>query len=167
MLDSLAKLQMIISHSTEAKFATTNPNTSPFYNVGVGVELKLFSKEELNILAQKHHLLINSNDLDIMISYIGGHPYLSRLTFYSILTDNKTLVDMFNVDNEIFSHHLRRYLWKLNKDDKYKQILKYILDGYRCKKVDDRECYILESIGLIKEEKFICKLYEDFFREKL
>ena len=164
---SLNKLQIIISHSTEAKFATTNSNTSPFYNVGVGVELKPFSQEEFLSLAKKHNFNISNYSLSRVVEYIGGHPYLSRLTLYSMLNNKENLDDILTIDNELFSHHLRRYIWKLNNNEKYKKILKYILNNYKCKKVDDRECYVLESIGLIKHEKFTCKLYEDFFRDKL
>jgi len=160
---SLKNLKMIISHSTEAKLATTDLNKSPFDNIGVDVELKLFSKEELNQLIARYNFSLSDNELNNIINYIGGHPYLSRLTFYSILKNREPLNNILKQENKLFKDHMRRYLWEINKNEKYKDILKYILDNNNCKKIDSQECYILESIGLIKKDEFVCKLYKDFF----
>lgn len=165
------KLKIILSHSTDAQLGTKNINLSPFYNVGMGVELKPFQKDEIAFLSQKHGLNLTNTELDRFISFSGGHPFLSRKILFSMIKDKRNLYEILNVNDVIFEDHMRRYLWVLNKNKDYREILKTILNDRKCKD-DDLKCYILESTGLIKntltqKPEFSCELYREFFYKHL
>ena len=164
------KLKIILSHSTDATLATKYAKNSPFNNVGFGVELKSFSSYEVDVLLQKHNIELDSLNLDKLVSFIGGHPYLSRLTLYHISKKNKPL--QFILDSNVYKDHMQQYMNKLNENDEYKQILKNILNEEKCRKIDNGKCFILESFGLIKniftdKVEFRCELYKEFFNRYL
>jgi serine/threonine-protein kinase len=164
------KLNIILSHSTDASFATKYITNSPFHNVGFGVVLKSFTREEINILSKRHNISLNNRSLNKFINLIGGHPFLSRLTLYHMSKKRKSLRYVLN--SNIYKGHMQRYMWKINEEKEYKQILKDIADNLYCKKIKNKKCFILESFGLIKDIStdrvdFTCKLYRDFFKKNL
>jgi len=163
------KLKIILTHSTDATLATKYASNSPFNNVGFGVTLKPFDKYEIKDLSIRHRHKLTNEELDEFIDYIGGHPYLARLTLYFMQKMKQSLHDILK--SNVYTDHLQVYIWKLHKNEEYTLILKSILNNDRCKRIDNEKCFVLESFGLIKNistnVEFTCKLYEDFFRKNL
>ena len=165
-------LKILLSHSTEPLLGITSINQSPFHNVGLGVNLKAFTKEELTDLIHRHGLKFTDVELEKFKSFIGGHPYLSRKILYNMLSEKHSFAKIMedaHGDESIFNDHMRRYLWILKENTKLIELLKAILKGHSCD--DDASCYILEATGLIKnvinQPKFACELYQEFFYRKL
>jgi len=166
------KLKILLSHSTEPLLGITSINQSPFHNVGLGIELKPFTKKELQELAYKHNIILTDNELEKFINFIGGHPFLSRKLLYTIVNEKCSLDEIIlnaHSKDSIFNDHMRRYLWILKDNDKLTNLLKEILSGNNCN--DDASCYILEATGLIhnalNQAQFSCELYREFFSRKL
>jgi hypothetical protein len=172
-VDSLwEKLKIILSHSTEPLLGVTSINQSPFHNVGLGIELKPFTEKEIAELASRHRIVLSNNELEKFMSFIGGHPFLSRKVLFTMVDEKKSfqeIVSQSQKKESIFSDHMRRYLWILKDNKKLMNILKLILKEERCD--DDSGCYILESTGLIQDTlnrpKFSCELYRDFFSKQI
>jgi len=161
------KMKIILSHSTEPLLGTEDLNQSPFHNVGLGIELQPFRKEEMKTLALRHGIELK-DELDTIMELIGGHPYLSRVVLYNMVEERISLRDIIQnayTQKSIFLDHLKRYLWIINENQRLKNSIKEIIKGNSCK--DDYSCYTLEATGLIKNRldrpEFSCKLYRDFF----
>jgi hypothetical protein len=166
------KLKILLSHSTEPLLGITSINQSPFHNVGLGIELKPFTRKELKELSTRHGLTLKDDELDGFENFIGGHPYLSRKVLYAMVNDNESFSNIrenADTDKSIFNDHMRRYLWILRDNERLTEILQAILKGNHCD--DDTSCYILEATGLIKntmnKPQFSCELYQEFFSKKL
>jgi len=166
------KLKIILSHSTEPLLGISNINQSPFHNVGVGIEIQPFNKREIDTLAKRYNIFLNKNELNDIKEFLGGHPYLTQQTLYTMTMENKSLSDIIkesNHRNSIFKKHMQHYLLKVKDNPKLIAVLKDIIQNKRT--IDDKSCYILEATGLIRDFngkfQFSCKLYHDFFNRKL
>lgn len=165
-------LKILLSHSTEPLLGITSINQSPFHNVGLGIELKPFTKEEIKDLATRHSIYLNNKELEEFMSFIGGHPFLSRKVLFTMIDEKQSFTEIVAKaqDKEsIFSDHMRRYLWILKDNKKLLDLVEAILRGERCD--DDSTCYILEATGLIRDTlnkpEFSCELYREFFSNNL
>ncbi len=165
-------LKILLSHSTEPLLGVTSINQSPFHNVGLGVELKDFNRDEVEDLAKQHNVSLNDNELEKFISFIGGHPFLSRKVLYTMVNEKQSFTQIVSnayKSKSIFSDHMRRYLWILKENEKLIEVLRAILNEEDCE--DDASCYILEATGLIKnlldKPIFSCELYREFFSRNL
>lgn len=166
--DSLwEKMKIILSHSTEPLLGVTDLNQSPFHNVGLGVELKPFNKEEIRELSIRHGIELEE---DKLIELIGGHPYLSRLVMFTMINEEQSFDTILkNAYNEksIFLDHIKRYVWIINGNQRLKNTIRELLKNNKCK--DEYSCYTLEATGLIRNQfgrpVFSCELYRNFFKK--
>jgi len=165
-------LKLVLAHSTEPLLGLTTLDQSPFDNVGLGVELSAFNKQETKNLALGHGIELSDLELEELFMFIGGHPMLTRNVLYTMFKENKGLEEIIKSaysHKNIFYDHLRRYLWIIEKNQKLELFLKEILTG----KVpyDDISSYILEATGLVIKRNnkisFACELYRVFFKEHL
>ncbi|CAA6803387.1 MAG: TIR protein [uncultured Sulfurovum sp.] len=165
-------LKILLSHSTEPLLGITSINQSPFHNVGLGIELQAFNKDEVKELAERHSLVLSDYELNEFMSFIGGHPFLSRKVLFTMVDEKQSfsqIVSNAYKEGSIFSDHMRRYLWILKENKKLVELLQSILNGESCN--EDASCYILEATGLIKnvlnKPIFSCELYREFFSKNL
>lgn len=158
------KLKIVLSHSTEPLLGTTSLNQSPFHNVGLGLTLQPFSFDEISSLVTIHNLALQKEDINKLIDYIGGHPYLIRKVLYEMATENIDLIEA--LDTKRFETHLRRYLMVFEANPQLIETVQKVILG-DCPSV--KRCYILESTGFITNSmdniQFSCKLYNDFFNK--
>jgi len=166
------KLKIILSHSTEPLLGISNINQSPFHNVGVGIEIQPFNKKEIDTLAKKYNIFLKDDELNIIKEFLGGHPYLTQQTFFTMAMENKSLSNIIQESdnrNSIFKKHMQHYLLLVRDNPKLIKVLKDIIQNK--KTTDDKSCYILEATGLIRDLnnrfQFSCKLYKDFFTRRL
>lgn len=164
--------KILLSHSTEPLLGTTTIHQSPFHNVGLGIELKPFTKDEIKDLASRHSITLSNKELEKFMSFVGGHPFLSRKVLFTMIDEKQSFDKIISdaLENKsIFSDHMRRYLWILKENEKLMELLKAILNGESCD--DDSSCYILEATGLIRDTlnkpEFSCELYREFFSKNL
>ncbi len=166
-----AKFKMIITYSTEAQYAITDLNQSPF-NVGMQVNLLDFNQTEITGLAQKHGLSFSSQEVSQLMDMVGGHPFLIRKALYEIAIHQLSLADFLKnstQDGGYFADHLNNHLQYLQKNPDKSDALKSILKQEPTQ--SHLSCEALRAIGLIKgtapNYQISNRLYEEYFRRKI
>jgi hypothetical protein len=166
-----AKFKMIITYATEAQYAITNMNQSPF-NVGLQVNLPDFTEIEVIGLAKKHHLSLSQSEIQLLIKEIGGHPYLIRKALYEIANQGISMNDFLKnaaQDGSYFQDHLNTNLQYLQKNPDKLDALRKILNGQPTQ--DHLACEALRAIGLVRGTSpnyyISFKLYDDYFKRKV
>jgi hypothetical protein len=161
------RFRLIIVHSTEA-YIPLKINESPF-NVGFGVDLPEFTKEQVADLASRHGLDWKSNDIDSLSEMVGGHPFLIRNTLYYIARQEITLDKLLRTaptDEGLFGDHLRRHLWNLEQYQ-LTEPMKIVVSSRNPVEVKSIDAFKLESMGLINRQVNgvtpRCELYRLYF----
>lgn len=165
------KLRLVLSYSTDAHLAISNPNASPF-NVGVERSLKPFTKEEVKHLLNIHQLSWSADHLDEMMNLLGGQPYLVRKALYLLKNESYSIDSLTAKAAQMagpFSDHLRHHLYNIQDNEQVKTELKNILYEGKCKNAIIAG--LLESAGLITglhpTYKMTNELYAKFFKQVL
>lgn len=143
-------LQFILAHSQEV-YIQLDINQSPF-NVGLGIELKLFNFAQAKQLMIRHGLRWSDNDLKKLTKLIGGHPYLLRLAYYQIAKGELTLSELLQTATRhdgIYQDHLRRHWQHLQQYD-LAQAMKQIVIADHPIPVTPDVYFKLRSLGLIR-----------------
>jgi transcriptional regulator with XRE-family HTH domain len=167
--DIWKKFRLIVVHSTEV-YIPLDINKSPF-NVGLPIELPEFSSQQLQELAIKHQLNWHQKQIEKLMELVGGHPYLVRLAMYHIARQDVTLEQVLAEGATaagIYSDHLRRHLWNL---EKYPELLTAMKEAVTIEggvKLRSELAFKLNSMGLVKLEGNNCtpkcNLYAQYFR---
>lgn len=100
------KLRLIIAYSTEV-LLPTNLNQSPL-NVGLSVELKPFTNQQVQQLTQRYGLEWVMPQVEQLTALMGGHPYLVQTALYRIWRQETTLEQLVQTpleQIEIFSDY--------------------------------------------------------------
>jgi hypothetical protein len=171
-VDIWEKLRLAVVHSTE-NYGSLDINQSPF-NVGLVVELTEFTKEQIKVLAHNHQLDYNQNQLQQLMSLVGGHPYLIRLALYHLALGDITLENLLQnapTNAGIYEEHLRRFLHTFKINPHLTQAFLEVVTAQKPVSVETISAYQLYSIGLVKRigDKLTpsCQLYQQYFREHL
>ena len=174
------KFHLIILHSTDV-YAKLNIHTSPLANVGKNVELKEFNLLEVEDLSQQYHLALKTEDIEKIMDFLGGHPFLIDLTF-EYLSNNrdknlKTNLDFIfkngTEEKGIYANHLRKLLGILKENPALKDTFKSILSSSNSLEINlPILSWQLYSLGLIKrldKDKLSvsCLLYKQYFTKFL
>jgi hypothetical protein len=171
-VDIWEKLRLAVVHSTE-NYGSLDINQSPF-NVGLVVELTEFTQEQIKVLAHNHQLDYNQNQLQQLMSLVGGHPYLIRLALYHLALGDITLENLLQnapTNAGIYEEHLRRFLHTFKINPHLTQAFLEVVTAQKPVSVETISAYQLYSIGLVKRigDKLTpsCQLYQQYFREHL
>ncbi|NJM19223.1 MAG: serine/threonine protein kinase [Richelia sp. RM1_1_1] len=171
-IDIWENLRLVVVNSTE-NYGSLDINQSPF-NIGLVAELEEFTPEEIENLAQRHNYDCNSNQIQQLISLIGGHPYLVRLALYHIALGEKTLDKLLEdapTNAGIYEAYLRRILKNILANEKLTTGFMKVVNADEPVAVETMQAYQLYSMGLVKRvgDKLVprCQLYRKYFREHL
>ncbi|PSB26361.1 AAA-like domain-containing protein [Chlorogloea sp. CCALA 695] len=165
-------LRLVIVHSTE-NYGKLDINKSPF-NVGLPIKLDEFNEEQVKNLAIRHGL--DSQDIVSLMSLVGGHPYLIRLAFYYLASQDKKIEQLLKeatTDAGIYNQHLRRHLETFVNNQELTSVFKQIVNSNYPVKLERKtqQIYQLESMGLIKILGDLvaprCLLYQKYYQERL
>jgi transcriptional regulator with XRE-family HTH domain len=167
--DIWKKFHLIVVHSTEV-YIPLDINKSPF-NVGLPIELPEFNSQQLQELAIRHRLTWHQEQVEKLMTLVGGHPYLVRLAMYHIARQDVTLEQVLAeaaTAAGIYSDHLRRHLWNLEKYPELLTAMKEVVSVEGGVKLRSEQAFKLNSMGLVKLEGNNCtpkcKLYAQYFR---
>lgn len=80
------KLRLIVVYSSEVDMLL-NINKS-LLNVGLAIELKEFTANQLVNLAQYYGLNLSNTEFSKLIKFVGGHPFLAQQVFYHLATQS-------------------------------------------------------------------------------
>ena len=174
-IDLWEQLRLIVVYSTE-DFGKLDINQSPF-NVGLPIELKPFSQEQVKSLAQIHGLSWSDTEINQLIDMVGGHPYLIKLAMsYLVANQQKSLTEILQqapTDTGIYSSYLREHLLNLRSNSELKLAFLQIISNTKATQIDTLLAYQLYRMGLIqwthKGDRVLpsCQLYRLYFSERL
>lgn len=168
-----SRLTLVLAYATEAHLFITDPNQSPF-NVGTRLHLGDLTIEQVAELNRRYGSpLTTDGELQRFFDLIGGHPYLSNSGLWEMKTHRISFEDLSVQASQevgIFSDHLRRLLFSINRDPETADAMRAILRNESCPTAD--LFYRLRSAGAISgqsapEAKIRNKLYEIFLRNRL
>lgn len=149
------RLRLVVVHSTDV-YIPLDINQSPF-NLGLLVNLPQFSFQQMKDLAHRHQFLAAVTDLEhnilSLMDMIGGHPYLTRLAFYALSTDNITFEQLLAeapTGSGIYRSHLQGILATLEKYPELSKAYKQVVSASEPVQISAINAYKLESIGLVK-----------------
>lgn len=173
-LDMWRKLRLVVVHST-GDYPNLDINQSPF-NVGLPVELREWSQQQVQDLAKRHGLDWSTDqEAERLMDMVGGHPYLVRMALYYIRYRGITLdwlLQTAPTEGEIYSAHLRRYLETLKQHPELAAAMKKVVDATSPVRLEPTQADKLHSMGLVKRHENgavtpRCELYRQYFREYL
>ncbi len=170
------KLRLIIVNSIK-NFVPLDPNQSPF-NVGLPLEILPFTVEQIQDLANRYELdwigERGKNNAQILLEVVNGHPYLVRLAFYYLLTNQISLDELETLSGSVlyvYQDYLKALLFILQRNPLLLDPLREILLGRKPLDIDSAIAYQLESLGLIEFREnratISCRLYQYYFEQKL
>ena len=165
------KLNLVMIISTHPYLLIDDVNLSPF-NVGLTIRLKDFSFDQVADLNQRYGNPLKQNDISTLMDLVGGHPYLVRQAYYSLVTEDLSMTDLLRVANlpdGPFGKHLLFYLHSLKKNPTLLAAFQQLL---RDQKLPDESLLErLVAVGLIQQEhgkwNARCSLYGDFFKQQM
>ncbi|MDQ2099648.1 MAG: AAA-like domain-containing protein [Tychonema bourrellyi B0820] len=170
--DIWKKFRLIVVHSTEV-YIPLDVNKSPF-NVGLPIELPEFNEQQVQDLARRHGLNWIANEVAEFMGLVGGHPYLVRLGIYHIARQDVTLNQLVKspaTEAGIYSDHLRRHLWNLEKYSELMEAMREVASVSGPVRLRSELGFKLNSMGLVKLDGNHCiprcRLYEGYFCDRL
>ncbi|MEG4288067.1 AAA-like domain-containing protein [Microcoleus sp. C2C3] len=170
--DIWKKFRLVVVHSTEV-YIPLDVNKSPF-NVGLPIELPEFNSQQVQELAARHGLKWSATEVAKLMALVGGHPYLVRLAMYRIARQDVTLNQLLNsatTEAGIYSDHLRRHLWNLEKYPELIEAMREVSSVSKPVRLRSELAFKLNSMGLVKLEgnygSARCNLYQEYFRDRL
>ncbi|WP_287295295.1 AAA-like domain-containing protein [Moorena sp. SIO2C4] len=171
--DIWKRLRLIVVYSTEV-YIELAINKSPF-NVGYPVDLTDFTLNQVQDLAKFYGLNLSVNSVHKLMSMVGGHPYLLQLAF-STLSKNSNitmehLLETAPTESGIYRHHLRELLNNLMLHPDLLNAFKKLLTTTQAVRLDYKETYLLESLGLVRAIGNDCipryNLYRQYFSDRI
>jgi serine/threonine protein kinase len=166
------KLDIVMVISTEPHLLIKDVSQSPF-NVGSKIVLEDFDFLQVRELNQRYRSPLDEPELQLLMDFLNGHPYLTRKALYTIITEQITwehLTAIATTQHSPFGDHLHRYLWLLRDQPQLRDALKQIIARGRCS--DEVLFYRLSQAGLVKGSDSShcmcrCRLYTEYLRDKL
>lgn len=166
------RLLVVITYATEAYLFISNLDQSPF-NVGIQVELRDFSVEQLVQLSRQYGLSFDEEDLDDLYDLTGGHPYLARKALDWLIATGYPIDDLLvsaYSEEGPFADHLKRLLLVLTRDTEVLQAVRKILAGES--EIDLQVRMRMQSAGILARSqsgpvRFRTAAYRSFLSERL
>ncbi|MDJ0576705.1 MAG: AAA-like domain-containing protein [Xenococcaceae cyanobacterium MO_234.B1] len=167
-LEIWQRLRLIIVHSTEV-YIPLNVNKSPF-NVGLPIYLPALREEQVQDLASRYQLNWSPEQVQKLMTIVGGSPYLVQMALYHIQQQQLTLEQLEQISADypaIYRDHLQQQMWSLNQNRELKAAFAQVVNSDDPVELDMVKAFKLESIGLIslqgKQAVSSCLLYKRCF----
>jgi hypothetical protein len=166
-------LRLVIVYSQESYAKVKDINQSPF-NVGLPIELDEFTANQVQSLVTLHGLDWLGQEIDQLMSSVGGHPYLVRIALYHIASGDVTLEEFLEkaaTEAGFFSSYLAGHLSSLEKYPELGVAMKAVVMSDVPIRLKSEEAFKLTSMGLVvrleNDVQPRCALYRKYFRDIL
>ncbi|MBD2499992.1 AAA-like domain-containing protein [Anabaena azotica] len=167
------KLRLVLVYGTDV-YIELNINQSPF-NVGLPIELPDFTHSQLQDLALQHGVEVDTDEVEILMNLVGGHPYLLELTLAHLKSypgiTLKEILATATTEAGIYAHHLRDFWLNLQEHPDLALAFKKVVTSNSPVQLEPMQAYQLQSMGLVKltgnEVEPRCYLYRQYFSERL
>ena len=166
------KIRWLLASSSEPSFFIADLTQSPF-NVGLRQELSSFTLDEIGEFAQELGLSLPNAELNRVLDFVAGRPYLVHLLLNSYALERGAFEQIFDpkkLGHGLFREHLHRYLFAFQKEPALAAAMRDVIRGRSC--ADVHLAARLEAAGLTRldeQAKVIpaCRLYATFFGDHL
>lgn len=167
------RLRLVIVHATDV-YIRLNIHQSPF-NVGVPINLSDFTLEQAQSLAKAYQLHGTVDQVEPLMNWVGGHPYLLQLAFTDLANRTEenleVLLSELPTDSGIYGAHLREHLLTLEQEPDLALAFQQVIMADEGITLKSMAAYQLQSMGLISLTGDIarsrCQLYRHYFAERL
>jgi hypothetical protein len=166
------QLRLVVAHSTEV-YIPLNVNQSPF-NVGLPIELKAFTPDQVQELAKRHGLDWGTTQTQQLMGLVGGYPYLIQLALYHVWHQDVTLDQLLKpsaIATGIYSEHLQRQLWNLQQNSELAVAFAKVANAAAPVELNLVHAFKLQSLGLVQlqgnQARPSCNLYAQYFSDRL
>ncbi|MBN1876709.1 MAG: AAA-like domain-containing protein [Anaerolineae bacterium] len=165
-------LNLVLVISTEPHLLIRDLSQSPF-NVGLPLYLEDFTEAQVRDLNLRHGAPLAESEISDFLHWLGGHPYLTRQAFYSLITRQWHWEDLLLHATEPhgpFSSHLRNYYSLLCDVVDIRAALREVHNRRVCG--NEVMFTRLLRAGLLKGYSgtacdYRCELYRRYFDDKL
>jgi serine/threonine protein kinase len=165
------KLNLVLVISTEPYLLIDDIHQSPF-NVGLHLHLSDFDEMQVRTLNLRHGSPVAEYDIPHLMTLLHGHPYLTRLAMYTMVTEGVNWADLNHFaadDYGPFGDHLRHQYWTIHDKPELKNALREVIRSNHC--TNETALFRLLQAGLIKGagNAYTCRcdLYKLYFEDKL
>lgn len=164
--EQLSKLRLILAISTTPTLLSNKITQSPFFTAATIVRLEDFTRVELVRLAELYGLEAADEDIHVLASLVGGHPYLVRLVMFAAAISGKSITDVLNDDQDtVFGPFVFRLQERLRQQPEMLAALFGLLDRSQTR-LQSNVAYQLGNAGLIRRDggAYVIRyrLYEQF-----
>ncbi|MBR8831879.1 MAG: hypothetical protein N5P05_002138 [Chroococcopsis gigantea SAG 12.99] len=163
------QLRTIVVHSTEI-YVPLQLTQSPF-NVGLPIQLEMFTPKQVLLLAQRYGIQISEGEVNKLMEFLGGHPFLVHLALYHWAIGQTSLQELLETGSSgrgIYDNYLQRHWGVLEGQPQLLDTLQQVLASGEPLTVDRFIAYKLTSMGLVKgnaqEISPSCELYRQYFQ---
>lgn len=163
-------LRLILVKSTEP-YINSSLHQSHF-RLGLEVTLPSFTIEQVKDLSDHHGLEISSQQLQQLMQFVHGHPYLIRWMLFHLVKSQcqfKDVIAAAATDAGIYQEHLHRHLESLNHYPELKPALQQVLNSADPVQLEMDLALRLHSVGLVKwvgnQVAIACELYQQYFSQ--
>ena len=170
------KLRLVLAGSMEILLPPKS--TQSQFSIGFNLRLPPFTAEQVKDLAQLYGLnWITDSQIQDLMTMIGGHPFLVRLTFYHLMgmgareEDLQTILDNAPTEEGIYKQYLQQYLLALTEEPELEKAFFRTIAATEAVHLEAILAYKLQSMGLINLSSDraypACELYRLYFHRKL
>jgi AAA-like domain/CHAT domain len=163
------QLDLVMITAMEPYRLISDLNLSPF-NVGRIIDLVDFSAAQVADLNQRYHSPLNPQQLQQLMGFLSGHPYLTMHSLQLLAANITTMLQLFDRSTTYGGHfddHFR--MFRLDGQPELQQGMLEVIRHQHC--TDESVLFLLLSVGLVcrKGNRVVprCQLYADYFQDHL
>jgi hypothetical protein len=166
------KLRLVTVHSTQILMP---PAIDPsLLNTGLVIELPEFTSAQVQALAYRYEQEISEQQIEQLITLLGGHPYRLQLAFYHLQQQTITLTELLansEIVFTIYAEHLEQQWWNLQRYPNLLPSFTQIVGQSSSVDCTAEQASQLHKMGLVhlhgSQANLACKLFRPFFRDRL
>jgi transcriptional regulator with XRE-family HTH domain len=165
-------LRLVTVHSTEIQIPVSINKS--LLNTGLAIDLPEFTQSQVQELANRWGEEMTRQQIEQLITLLGGHPYRLQLAFYYLQQQTITLEQLLENSvstRGIYADHLEQQWWNLQR---YPDLLPSFIEIVRQSSPVDCEAVQaghLCKMGLVhlhgRMASLVCELLRPFFCDRL
>jgi AAA-like domain/TIR domain len=163
------RVDLALAHATEPYLLIDSKDRSPF-NVAIPIVPQPFARAVLDDLSDRYGGVLTTSELDGLHELLAGHPFLTRLAFYRLVTGHSASfgdLDKHAAEPEgPFGDHLRGLMMLLQQQQGLLPAMRQVITEGSVR--EDDAFYRLHGAGLVRHEEGRVKpatlLYARFFK---
>ena len=166
------KLRLVTVNSTEILLPLSiNPS---LLNTALVINLPEFTLAQVQDLANRYGEELTEQQIEQLMTLVGGHPYRLQLAFYHLQQQTITLQELLTnseITLAIYGEHLQQQWWNLRRHPELVPIFAQIVSNPNPVEIELYPSSQLEKMGLIHLEgeraSLACELFRPFFSDRL